>query len=191
MKNHFLRVVAVIFGLILSLGIAAPAQAATWDLNQTPSNNPGCSKTWYGFMNCDRANAWGITADIGLQAVKQSNNSNRATAMKEAVIFVVTPIATKAEADEINRFIPGTLSVNQALCMKEELQRTTNRVTAKSKLVKDYYSYLSKTYPVLKKAPLGSIYKTALKNSKGVATGVMQNTERYQIKVGLTSCLNR
>jgi hypothetical protein len=191
LKNHVLRIIAVVFALIFSLGLAAPAQASTWNLNQTPSGNPGCTKNWLGWPNCDRANAWGITASIGLDAVRQNNDSKRATAMKNAITVVVVPIATKAQADEINRFVPSALTVNQALCMKEELQRTTNRITAKSKLVKDYYSYLSKTYPVLKKAPLGSIYSTALKNSKSVATGVMQDTERNQIRVGLTSCLLR
>lgn len=190
MKKHVLRIIAVLVGLLLTLGFAAPAQAA--DLYQTPSGSPGCIKNFLGFMNCDRANAWGITANIGLDAVRQRNDSDRAIAMKNAVTVVVTPIVKdQSQSDEINRFVPGKLPVSQALCMKEELQRTTNRITEKSKLVKDYYSYLNITYPVVKKAPLGKIYSTALKNSKNVATGVMQDSERYQIKVGLLSCLGK
>lgn len=189
MKNHVLRIIAVVFTLIFSLGLAAPAQAATSDPN--PSGPPGCTKNWWGFMNCDRANAWGITASLGLDAVRQSSDSKRAIAMKNVIIVVVAPIATQDQTNEINKFVPGTLTINQALCMKEELQRTTNRVTAKSQLVKNYYSYLNVTYPVLKKAPLGNIYSTALKNSKNVAKGVMQDTERRQIIWELTICANK
>lgn len=191
MGKYVLRVIAVLVALIFSLGLAAPSQAATWNIKETPSGSPGCTKGAFGFMNCDRAKSWGFAADAGLYAAKQKTGINRSIAMKNAVTLVIAPIANKAQADEINRTISNSINVNQALCMKEELQRTTNRITAKSKLIKEYYSYLKVTYPILKKAPFGNIYQTALKNSKKVSNGILSSTERNQLKVGLTSCHRR
>lgn len=188
MKNYVLRIIAVVFTLIFSLGLAAPAQASSWSLNQTPSWNPGCTKNWLGWPNCDRANAWGITASIGLDAVRQNNESNRATAMKSAIVVVAAPLGSPSRIEGVSNRIGNRLTVNQGLCVKEELQRSTNRLTAKSELVKNYYSYLDRTYKYWKQAPLARGYQSVLKGSKGVAIKVMNDTEIRNLEVGLTAC---
>lgn len=190
MKVSFLRFLTVFLGVVLSLSLATPAQASQWSLNQTPSGNPGCIKTVWG-PNCDRANAWGIAAEMGLQASKRTTGQDRATAMKSAIAVIASPLTSKARVSEITGSIGNSLNKNQSLCMKEELQRTTNRVTAKSGLVKSYYSYLDRTYKVWKKAPLASSYKAVLDSSKGVVIATLNDSEQRQLRTNLTGCLNR